>query len=64
MEGAMERYVIAKRDHHWVVSVNGSELMYCKEKRTAVQMAKVANHRFRSEIVTEKEAEVTPTDIH
>ena len=32
MEGAMQRYVIAKRDHHWVVSANGIALMMCQEK--------------------------------
>ena len=46
MEGAMHQphYAIDKRDHQWVVSVDGKELMCCTQKKKAVQMAREATH--------------------
>ena len=49
MEGAMHQphYAIDKRDHQWVVSVDGKELMCCTQKKKAVQMAREATHSLR-----------------
>ena len=65
MEGAMQRYVIAKRDHHWVVSANGIALMICQQKKTAVQISKQASDLLRSEDrLDEEEAAISRSDIH
>ena len=64
MEGAMQRYVIGKRDHQWVVSANGIDQLSCKQKRTAVQIAKQANHQFLSENTDESDAEDPQSDMH
>ena len=61
----MQRYVIEKRDHHWVVSADGHELMYCQGRRIAVHTAKVADKHMRSEIAAEKEKpEIPQKEIH
>jgi hypothetical protein len=49
MEGAMQRYEIDKRRKQWVVSFDGNDLLYCKEKRLAHRIAKQANLLFQSE---------------
>jgi hypothetical protein len=49
MEGAMQRYEIDKRAKPWVVSIDGNDLLYCKEKRLARRIAKQANLLFQSE---------------
>jgi hypothetical protein len=64
MEGAMQRYVIGKRDHQWVISVNGIDQLRCKQKRTAVQIARQANHQFLCENTDEEDAEDPLSDIH
>jgi hypothetical protein len=45
----MQRYEIDKRENQWVVSINGNDLLYCKEKKLAVRIARQANRQFRSE---------------
>ena len=60
----MQRYVIGKRDHQWVVSANGIDQLSCKQKRMAVQIAKQANHQFLSENTDEEDAEVPQSNIH
>ena len=60
----MQRYVVDKRDHQWVVSANGIEQVRCKEKNTAVRMARRANELLRCETAAEVEAEIPKTDIH
>ena len=62
MEGAMQqrRYVIDKRDHEWIVSANGSDVLMCKQKRVAVQAAKEASYLLCCEDrLDEEEAELS-----
>jgi hypothetical protein len=53
----MQRYEIDKREQQWVVSVDGADLMYCKEKRLAVRIARQANRQFRSETPHESDGD-------
>jgi hypothetical protein len=49
MEGAMQRYEIDKRENQWVVSIDGKDLLYCKERKLAKRIAKQANRQFECE---------------
>ena len=52
----MHRYEIDKRKNQWVVSIDGNDLLYCKEEKLAIRIAKEANRQFRSETPEERAA--------
>ena len=54
----MERYEIDKRENQWVVSIDGNDLLYCKERKLAVRIAKQANRQLRSETPADRDSSV------
>ena len=60
----MQHYKIDKRDNQWAVSVDGKDMLYFKQKKWAVRIAKLANEQFQSEHADEGDDVAPLSDIH